>query len=285
MKIFHDIESLHAQLQAWRAEGESIAFVPTMGNLHEGHLCLVDEAKRHADRCVVSIFVNPTQFGAGEDFDAYVRSPDKDSALLEARHADAVFLPSTELMYPEGQKASRNITLPDSLTNILCGAARPGHFDGVATIVEKLFKLVEPDVAVFGEKDYQQLLVIRYLVDTLSLPIKVIGLPTVREKAGLAMSSRNSYLDKAQGQQARHLHECLLLCCQRLQSEDWDIADIEAAAVSELQAMGFIPDYVSIRCAADLAEPTAEDNNLRILAAASLGTARLIDNVPCERQK
>lgn len=283
MKQLPDINSLAHQLQVWRDAGESIALVPTMGNLHEGHLRLVDEARRHAGRCVVSIFVNPTQFGPGEDFEAYKRTPDEDCALLKTRGADAVFLPTVEMMYPQGETIATNISIPDSLTNILCGASRPGHFDGVATIVAKLFELVRPDVAVFGEKDYQQLLVIRHLVAEWKLPVKIIGLPTIREEGGLAMSSRNAYLNESQRAQATQLYKILQLCCQRLQSGESDIASIEAAAATDLQATGFEPDYVSIRRASDLGLPGATDNELVVLAAARLGVARLIDNVLCRR--
>ena len=283
MKQFHDINSLHEQLQAWRARGESIALVPTMGNLHEGHLRLVDEAKRHADRCVVSIFVNPTQFGPNEDFAAYSRTPDEDCAMLETRGADAVFLPSVEMMYPQGEAISTSIVVPDELANILCGTSRPGHFNGVATVVAKLFTLVQPDVAVFGEKDYQQLMVIRHLVADMNMPVTIIGLPTVREESGLAMSSRNRYLNDEQRGKARQLYASLRSCCECLQSGEQDIAGIEANALSQLQRAGFEPEYVSIRRAADLGLPEAADGDLVILAAAYLGKARLIDNLLCRR--
>jgi pantoate--beta-alanine ligase len=283
MKQLPDINALHEQMQAWRARGERIALVPTMGNLHEGHLRLVDEAKRHADRCVVSIFVNPTQFGPGEDFAAYPRTPDEDCALLEARGADAVFLPTVEMMYPQGEAISTSIVVPEQLANILCGASRPGHFNGVATVVAKLFNLVQPDVAVFGEKDYQQLLVIRRLVADLNMPVTIIGLPTIREDNGLAMSSRNRYLSDEQRGLATLLYASLRRCCERLQSGERDITGIEAEAIAQLQAAGFEPDYVSIRRVADLGLPGTTDTDLVILAAARLGKARLIDNVACRR--
>lgn len=283
MKQFHDIDSLHAQLQAWRAKGERIALVPTMGNLHEGHLRLVDEAKRHADHCVVSIFVNPTQFGPNEDFAAYPRTPDEDCALLETRGADAVFLPSVEMIYPQGEAISSSIVVPDALANILCGASRPGHFNGVAMVVAKLFTLVQPDVAVFGEKDYQQLMMIRRLVADMKMPVTIIGLPTIREQTGLAMSSRNRYLNEEQRDRARQLYASLQRCCERLQTGEQDIANIEADARAQLEQAGFEPDYVSIRRAADLALAGADDSDLVILAAAHLGKARLIDNLLCRR--
>jgi pantoate--beta-alanine ligase len=283
MNQFQDINALQEQIQAWRALGERIALVPTMGNLHEGHLRLIDEAKQHADRCVVSIFVNPTQFGPSEDFAAYPRTPDEDCALLEARETDAVFLPTVEMMYPHGEAVSTSITVPEELANILCGASRPGHFNGVATVVTKLFNLVQPDVAVFGEKDYQQLLVIRRMVADLNIPVEIIGQATIREANGLAMSSRNRYLSDEQRGQAAQLYVSLQVCCERLQAGERDIATIEAMAVEQLEAAGFEPDYVSIRRAADLGLPGAADKELVILAAAGLGKARLIDNLLCRR--
>lgn len=283
MRQLQDINALHEQLQAWRARGERIALVPTMGNLHEGHLCLVDEAKRHAQRCLVSIFVNPTQFGPGEDLAAYPRTPDEDCALLETRGVDAVFLPTVEMMYPQGEAISTHIAVPEELANILCGASRPGHFNGVATIVAKFFNLVQPEVAVFGEKDYQQLLVIRRLVADLNMPVTIIGLPTIREAAGLAMSSRNRYLDAEQRQQATQLYASLEACCDRLQAGERDIARLEEQAVASLQQAGFEPDYVSVRRAADLGLPGSTDRDLVILAAAGMGQARLIDNLRCRR--
>ena len=283
MKQINDLDALHQQLQVWRAKGERIALVPTMGNLHEGHLRLVDEAKRHADHCVVSIFVNPTQFGPNEDFAAYPRTPDEDCAMLETRGTDVVFLPTVEMMYPQGEAISSSIVVPEELANILCGTSRPGHFNGVATVVAQLFKLVQPDVAVFGEKDYQQLLVIRHLVAEMNMPVTIIGLPTIREESGLAMSSRNRYLNDEQRGQAGQLYASLRSCCERLQSGEQDSAGIEADALAQLQRAGFEPDYVSIRRAADLGLPGAADRDLVILAAAHLGKARLIDNVLCRR--
>lgn len=283
MKQLENINALHEQLQVWRAGGERIALVPTMGNLHEGHLRLVDEAKQHAGRCVVSIFVNPTQFGPNEDFESYPRTLAEDCALLEARGADAVFLPTVEMMYPQGEAISTSIIVPEQLANILCGASRPGHFNGVATIVAKLFNLVQPDVAVFGEKDYQQLLVIRRLVADLNMPVEVIGQATVREANGLAMSSRNRYLDEAQRGQAAQLFATLQGCCRHLQAGQRNIAALEEAAVAQLEVAGFAPDYVSIRRAADLGLPGGSDTELVILAAAVLGKARLIDNLVCRR--
>mgnify|MGYP000586538628 CR=1 FL=1 len=283
MKQLPDINSLYEQLQTWRADGERIALVPTMGNLHEGHLCLIDAAKRHADRCVVSIFVNPTQFGPNEDFAAYPRTLEEDCTLLAARGVDAVFLPTVDMMYPQGEAISTSIAVPEALANILCGAARPGHFNGVATVVTKLLNLVRPEVAVFGEKDYQQLLVIRRVVADLNIPVEIIGQATIREASGLAMSSRNRYLTGPQRDQAAQLYASLRACCEQLQAGERDIAAIEARAEALLESAGFEPEYVSIRRSADLGLPGAADSELVIVAAAHLGKARLIDNLLCGR--
>lgn len=283
-----DAMTLQTQLDAWRQAGESIAFVPTMGNLHEGHLRLVDEARRHADRCVVSIFVNPTQFSAGEDFDSYPRTADADAALLSARHADLLFMPSVEVMYPRGESIDESCIPPASLTDMLCGLSRPGHFAGVASVVRHMFELVKPDVAVFGEKDYQQLQVIRWLVAAHHLPVQIVGVATVREANGLAMSSRNRYLDDGQRQQAAALYASLQAVCSQLMSRPPDdvagFALLEASAEEQLLEAGFEPEYVAIRAAADLAGPETGQDWV-ILAAARLGEARLIDNLRCDNSK
>jgi pantoate--beta-alanine ligase len=271
--------SLRAQIRAWREAGERIAFVPTMGNLHEGHLQLVDVARQRADRVVVSIFVNPIQFGPNEDFAAYPRTPEQDSDLLAARQTDLLYMPDVDTMYPGGEAAITRVVPPEALTNILCGASRPGHFSGVATVVTKLFNQVQPDLAVFGEKDFQQLLVIRRVVEDLDLPITIIGVPTVREADGLALSSRNRYLDEDERTRASRLPATLQAMAARLQQGERDFATLETMAEQELRDAGFEPDYVSIRRAADLITPARGDNSLVILAAAQLGKARLIDNL------
>lgn len=280
MLKIQDIEPLQKQISAWRSAGERIAFVPTMGNLHEGHLALVDKARELADRCVVSIFVNPTQFGPNEDFASYARTEEHDCVLLEQRDADLVFMPSIETVYPPGEVSS--VSVPTSLATILCGESRPDHFDGVATVVARLFDLVKPDIAVFGEKDYQQLLVIRWLVDAHALAIDIQSVATVREQDGLAMSSRNRYLSKDERQQAAMLHTLLQASCALLRGQGVAMVDIENQASEQLRTAGFEPEYVSIRRQVDLASPQADDVEFVILAAARLGGARLIDNLFCE---
>jgi len=274
----HDIASLQAACQPWRDAGERIVFVPTMGNLHEGHLQLVDLAKQHGERCVVSIFVNPTQFGPNEDFDAYPRSQEKDVQLLAARGVDLVFVPSVETLY--GNSVSSDLHVPDELGNKLCGANRPGHFDGVATVVAKLFDAVKPTAAVFGSKDYQQVQVIRWLVSHLSLPIKIIAAPTVREADGLAMSSRNQYLTNNSRQQASRLYQVLSSVADELQHGRRDFSALEAQAITVLNKTGWQVDYVHI-LSPELLTPHEKDRHFMIFAAAYLGVPRLIDNLKC----
>lgn len=274
----NDVASLQAACQQWRDAGERIAFVPTMGNLHEGHLQLVDLAKRKADRCVVSIFVNPTQFGPDEDYDKYPRTLEKDCELLAARGADLVFLPSVEALY--GDNISSDIHVPEELTNKLCGKDRPGHFDGVATIVAKLFDVVKPNVAIFGNKDYQQVQVIHWLVKHLALKIKIIGAPIVREDDGLAMSSRNQYLTSTERQQASRLHQVLESISDSLQAGRRDFAALEDEVATVLNKTGWQVDYVQI-LDPNLAPPREKGRDFMILAAANLGASRLIDNLRC----
>lgn len=278
MKLVTDRQQLREQLAAWRRAGEGIALVPTMGNLHAGHLRLVEVASENARRVVVSLFVNPTQFGAGEDFDSYPRTFQDDRDKLEAAPADLLFAPDLAAVYPFGIENATRVIVP-GLGEDLCGAARPGHFDGVTSVVARLFALVQPDVAVFGQKDYQQQLVIRRMVDDLGLPLKIITAPTVREQDGLAMSSRNAYLDDEQRQRAPALYQALLAIERSLRAGDDDFAQLERSAGETLAAAGFEVDYVSIRRADDLAPPQQGCRNLVVLAAAVLGAARLIDNI------
>lgn len=278
MKTVTTIAEIRAQRADWRARGERIAFVPTMGNLHTGHLQLLTQARQLARRAVVSIFVNPLQFGPSEDYQSYPRSLEADSVQLAAEGLDVLFAPKVGEMYPDGTESMTRVEVPD-LSNILCGLARPGHFTGVATVVTKLFNIVQPDVALFGEKDYQQLLVIRRVVADLCLPVEIVGVPTVREADGLAMSSRNAYLADAERARAPLLHQTLLAVVQRLQHGADDFAALESEAVNRLRESGFRPDYVSVRRAQDLAEPTLQDSALVVLGAAWLGKTRLIDNV------
>ncbi|MDD3609277.1 MAG: pantoate--beta-alanine ligase [Halothiobacillaceae bacterium] len=271
--------SLRHRVQDWRAQGLRIAFVPTMGNLHEGHLTLVRRALQAADRVVVSIFVNPLQFSAGEDLARYPRTEVRDAQLLAEAGAHLLFLPEVIALYPRGIEACTRVEVP-GLSDILCGASRPGHFTGVATVVTKLFNLVQPDVAVFGQKDYQQLALIRTLVADLDMPVEIIGVPTQREASGLALSSRNGYMNEAERAQAPGLYAVLTRLRDALQAGEGDIPALEARGRAELEQAGFRPDYLSVRHSADLAPfvPTPGESFV-VLGAAWLGTTRLIDNV------
>lgn len=282
MRTVSTIHEARGLIRGWRAEGGRIAFVPTMGNLHAGHIALVERARQLADRVVVSVFVNPLQFGAGEDFDAYPRTLNEDSGKLSAAGAGLLFAPAEAEVYPHGRVGVTQIELP-GLSDLLCGAFRPGHFRGVATVVAKLFNIVQPDVALFGEKDYQQLLVIRRLVADLDFPIEVVGVPTVREADGLAMSSRNGYLTATERGTAPNLHRVLRRVAARLSGGEADLGRIEREAVAELDSLGFRTDYVSIRAALDLREPAPGESDLIVLAAARLGKTRLIDNLRVSR--
>ncbi|MGK0674055.1 MAG: pantoate--beta-alanine ligase [Halothiobacillaceae bacterium] len=278
MQTMHAIADLRSAVRALRAEGKRIAFVPTMGNLHAGHLALVERAHEAADAVVVSIFVNPLQFGADEDFDSYPRSEEQDAALLAKAGVRLLFLPTVETLYPHGQAGCTRVMVPE-LSDILCGASRPGHFVGVTTVVTKLFNIVMPDVAVFGEKDYQQLTILRRMVRDLDMPIDLIGLPTVREADGLAMSSRNGYLSAKERAIAPGLYRTLCAAREALRAGQTP-AMVEAEAIERLHALGFVPDYVSVRRAEDLSHAVVgEVGGLRILAAARLGRTRLIDNI------
>ncbi len=278
MRVITSISELRQQRRDWLLAGERVAFVPTMGNLHAGHIKLVSEAKKVAARVVVSIFVNPLQFGAGEDLDSYPRTPQADQEKLSDAGADLLFLPAEAEVYPQGRSAVTRVEVP-GLSEILCGASRPGHFSGVATVVTKLFNMVQPEFALFGEKDYQQLTVLRRMVDDLNMPLELIGIPTEREADGLAMSSRNGYLSTAERAEAPALYRLLQEIALELRNGRRDFATLEAEAEMKLQKLGWRCDYVSIRRAADLEPAAALDRELVILAAAYLGKARLIDNI------
>ncbi|HYE36602.1 pantoate--beta-alanine ligase [Methylocaldum sp.] len=278
MLIIEPIAALRQTVREWRSKGLSVAFVPTMGNLHAGHLHLVHEAKQLADRVVVSVFVNPAQFSPGEDFDAYPRTPDEDAEKLSGIGTDLLFTPSVAELYPAGSRAATFVEVPD-VSDALCGRFRPGHFRGVSTIVCKLFNLVQPDVALFGEKDYQQLMVIRRMVADLDFPVRVHSVATVREPSGLAMSSRNAYLTTEQKEQAATLYRCLCRAAEAICHGEKDFQRIERQQIETLQAAGFRPDYFSVRRQSDLAAAGQTDSHLVVLAAAWLGKARLIDNV------
>jgi pantoate--beta-alanine ligase len=270
-----ELRDLHA---AWRRDGEHVAIVPTMGNLHAGHLSLVELAADNAERVVVTVFVNPTQFGEGEDFEDYPRTLDRDTRRLRTIKADVLFVPPVDAVYPFGVENATIISVP-GLTRYFCGASRPGHFDGVTTVVARLFSLVQPDVAVFGQKDYQQQLVIRHMAADLSLPIRIITAPTVREADGLAMSSRNQYLSDEERAVAPALYATIDSVGRQLQDGQRNFEELEAAALDQLSAAGFVPDYVAIRRAQNLEPPDRDCDEIVVLAAAHLGNARLIDNI------
>ena len=279
MLIIRTIEELRARIGEQRRCGSRIGFVPTMGNLHAGHYSLIAIAKVQCEFVVASIFVNPTQFGVNEDFSRYPRTPDEDAFGLGEHGCDLLFLPDVETMYPLGAEHAVRVSVPD-LGDILEGASRPGHFDGVTTVVARLFNLVQPDVAVFGSKDYQQLLVIRRMTRDLAFPIALIGAPIIREANGLAMSSRNQYLDAGQRKQAALLHATLIWISGQLSRRGASTAQLEIAALEKLIEAGFRPDYVAIRRAEDLAAPSEmAAEKWVILIAARLGNVRLIDNL------
>ena len=274
---------LRARRAAWVAADQRVAFVPTMGNLHEGHLELVRRARGLARRVVVSVFVNPLQFGAGEDLASYPRTLARDTDLLAGVGADLLFAPSIGEMYARPPAEQTRVEVP-GLSDVLCGASRPGHFVGVATVVCKLFNMVQPELALFGEKDFQQLAVIRRMVEDLCVPVEIVGVPTVREPDGLAMSSRNGYLTPAERQRAPALHRALREAAEALEARGAGPEAVEAAAAARIDAAGLRTDYVSVRRAADLAVPRDADDDLVILVAAYLGRARLIDNVRVRRR-
>jgi pantoate--beta-alanine ligase len=278
MQTVTNVEDLRATLTVWRRAGEKIAFVPTMGNLHAGHLQLVAEAGRRADRVVVSIFVNPMQFGEGEDFDDYPRTLEEDEVKLTEAGADLLFAPAVSTVYPSDAAQQTRVAVP-GISEVLCGASRPGHFVGVATVVCKLFNMVQPDLAVFGEKDYQQLMVIRRMVADLAIPVDIVGMATVRESDGLAMSSRNGYLTTEQRAAAPLLYRTLRNTAEAIRAGNRDYKGLEASADAALRDAGFRPDYYVIRRAEDLAMPGESAGELVILAAAYIGTTRLIDNL------
>lgn len=278
MQIIPHTAELQARVATAVRAGQRVALVPTMGNLHRGHYSLIAAARARADLVVASVFVNPTQFGPNEDFARYPRTPEADAAGLAEHGCDVMFLPSVEVLYPYGTERSVRVSVPE-LPDLLEGALRPGHFDGVATVVSKLFNLVRPDLAVFGQKDYQQLLVIQRLVRDLGYPIEIIGAPIVRETNGLAMSSRNQYLEPAQREQATVIHATLEWMRERV-AEAAPLAMIEVEAGVRLTHAGLRPDYAVIRRAEDLAMPNGATGELLVaLIAARLGTTRLIDNI------
>lgn len=283
MQILHRAAEVRQQITDWRRAGKTIALVPTMGNLHPGHLSLVEVARQHADVVVVSVFVNPTQFGPNEDFDSYPRTLEADAAQLRGSGVELLFAPTVEEIYPLGE--NRSWVEVDQLGDYLCGADRPGHFRGVSTVVSKLFHVVWPDVAVFGEKDFQQLAILRRMTEELLFPIRIIGAPTHREADGLARSSRNGYLSAAERARAPLLQQHLQQARQAIENGERDYRALEQRMAASLTEQGFAVDYVAIANATTLAPARPEDRQLVIAAAAHLGKPRLIDNLTVTLQQ
>ena len=284
MQSITEIKSLRSQIKAWRQAGLSIALVPTMGNLHQGHFSLVEKAKNVADKVVVSIFVNPMQFGENEDLDNYPRTLNSDKQGLAELGTDIVFTPNVDTIYPNGLGVQSFVDVP-GVSLGYCGGTRPGHFRGVATVVTKLFNLVQPDFACFGEKDFQQLQVIKTMVRDLSIPVEVIAVPTSREVSGLAMSSRNGYLSEQQKNTATALFKTLKRCAEQLLAGENDFATVCQQGKESLIATGLKPDYLEIAQRDTLKSATLDDKHLVILAAAYLGEVRLIDNLQVDFNK
>lgn len=271
-----------SELRVFRAAelGHNITgLVPTMGDLHEGHLNLVQHSREHCAKTIVSIFVNPLQFGANEDFDKYPRVLERDIKKLEALSVDVLFVPSIQEMYPEGQKDMTRVLVP-GISTLLCGSTRPSHFEGVTTVVSKLFHITQPDVAFFGEKDWQQLTIIKSMVRQLNFPIEIKGVPTTRESDGLALSSRNRYLSSSERAIAPNLYSILREIATQVKEGQTNYKVLEESAADQLKELGFEPDYISICSASTLEPPVEPEEELRVFAAARLGRARLIDNIP-----
>jgi pantoate--beta-alanine ligase len=282
METVTTVAVVRERVRAWHREGLRVAFVPTMGNLHPGHVSLIEAARQHGDRFVSSIFVNPMQFGPNEDYAHYPRTPTQDERMLADAGCSLMFMPDVAEIYPKGSERATRVEVPE-LSRILDGEFRPGHFEGVTTIVATLFNIVQPDIAVFGEKDFQQLTVIRRMVADLCIPVKIVGAPTVRDADGLAMSSRNQYLTSAERQLAPRIYELLTAAAKRLQAGDNEFASIERTGCQALETAGFKPDYFAVRQASDLSAPRPNTEHLVVLTAARLGKARLIDNVQVKR--
>lgn len=278
MQTVSETDELQELRRDWGGAGDHIALIPTMGNLHRGHLSLVELAREHAEKVVVSIFVNPTQFGGGEDFDGYPRTLDRDKRRLIRAGVDMLYIPAVETLYPFGVDNATLVSVP-ALSSDFCGEFRPGHFDGVSSVVTRLFGLVRPDVAVFGQKDYQQQLIIRRMTEDLSLRIRIVTGQTVRDDDGLALSSRNQYLTDEERAVAPTLFSTLQKIGTALQAGKRNFEELEAEAVESLTKAGFNSDYVSIRRAENLAVPDRDCDDLVVFAAGTLGAARLIDNI------
>ena len=285
MEIVTSIEEVRKKVKEWRAGNRKIGFVPTMGNLHEGHSALIRQARKAARFTVVSTFVNPMQFGPNEDFNHYPRTPELDEETLRRVGCDLLYRPQVEEIYPRGLKNAVSISVP-GLTDILCGAKRPGHFEGVLNVCNRLFNIVQPDLAVFGEKDFQQLTIIKRMVEELRMPLTILAGPTVRAPDGLAISSRNQYLDEEDRKIAPRIYEEITKAAEAIESGSaslTDILEIESKARQALTASGFEVDYFSVVSVNTLHKPSISESDLVVLCAASLGRARLIDNKRCTR--
>ena len=282
METVTTISAVRERVRAWRRAGQRVVFVPTMGNLHSGHVSLIETARRHGERFVASIFVNPMQFGPNEDFAHYPRTPRDDERMLSSAGCDLMFMPDVSEIYPHGSERATRVEVP-GLSRILEGEFRPGHMEGVSTVVAKLFHIVDPDVAVFGEKDFQQLAVIRRMVAELCMGVEIVGAPTMRDVDGLALSSRNQYLTPAERALAPVIYATLEAAAARLRAGDAQFASIERSGCQALESAGLRPDYFSVRRADDLSTPGPATRALVVLAAARLGKARLIDNVQVAR--
>ncbi|MBD3587033.1 pantoate--beta-alanine ligase [Salinimonas sp. HHU 13199] len=278
MQTVESIKALRERRHEWRDEGKRVGFVPTMGNLHDGHLKLVKKAAETCDVVIASIFVNPLQFGQNEDLATYPRTLAEDKKKLTAQGADLLFLPTIEEMYPRGLEQQTFVEVP-GISSIICGASRPGHFRGVATVVCKLFNMVQPDCAFFGQKDYQQLQVIRLMAQDLSMDLDICGVATQRASDGLALSSRNGYLNDEQRKLAPMLYKTMQDVADKLHQGDTNLMQLSKSAVDKLSQYGFKPDYIEIRNGKTLQAAASDDKHLVILAAAYLGTTRLIDNL------
>ena len=282
-ELIHTVGALRERVAAWRRCGERVVLVPTMGNLHAGHLRLVELACNQGGRVVVSIFVNPLQFGPQEDYHVYPRTLEEDCRRLAGQGVDGIFAPDETVIYPRGVGDHTRVNVP-GLSELLEGVARPGHFEGVATVVLKLFNMVMPDVAVFGEKDFQQLMIIRRMVEDLALPVRIVAAPTVREDDGLAMSSRNAYLTPQQRSVAPVLYQVLRRLADTLMTTRVPYTALCEEGRARLAAAGLQPEYVAVRRYDDFGEPAVDDARLVVLAAAFLGSTRLIDNVVVDRR-
>lgn len=284
MQVFHTISGLSDSLQLHRSDGQTIGFVPTMGNLHDGHLALIEQAKQSNDIVVCSIFVNALQFGLNEDWDKYPRTYHSDCQKLRSVGCDYLFVPDDNEMYPNGLDTQSRVICP-TMTDVLCGASRPGHFEGVTTVVTKLFNIVQPDEAVFGIKDYQQLAVIRRMAEDLCMPVKITSAPIHREADGLAMSSRNSYITDEERPKVTVLKQVLEQIASKIDAGDQDFAALESEACAVIKSQGFKTDYVTISNSKTLRPAAIDDCNITVLGAMFTESARLIDNISLKTRK